>query len=142
MFPFLSFHLSFRRSETALLVLRRRHLFCTELLLNEIRMASTTLNRVSENLIAAGCSRAVLATACGLKPSTLSAAYNGTVNLGGHREAELLTASHRILDAANALRPLSLPSDANSVATLVNRLQDGSLTPERIRQAVQVLFEQ
>jgi hypothetical protein len=112
-----------------------------QILFKELRMASTILNRVSENLNAAGCSRAILATVCGLKASTLSAAYAGVVNLG-HREADLLTASHRILDGANALRPLPLPSDAASVAVLVNRLTDGTLTPEKIRETVQVLFEQ
>jgi len=103
-------------------------------------MASTILNRVSENLRAAGCSRGVLAAVCGLKASTLSSAYTGVVVLG-HREAELLTASHRILDAATALKPLPLPDDAESVAVLVNRLTDGTLTTERIRQVVSELFE-
>ena len=105
-------------------------------------MASTTLNRIAENLNAARCSRGVLAAVVGMKASTLSAAYTGIVNLGGVREAELLTASHRILDAANALRPLPLPSDAASVAVLVNRLTDGTLTTDQIRETVQVLFEQ
>lgn len=104
-------------------------------------MTSTTLNRVSENLIAAGCSRAILATVCGLKPSTLSAAYNGTVNLGGTREAELLTASHRLLDLRTALSPLEMPKDANQLRVLVNRLQDGTLIVDEIREMVARLFE-
>jgi hypothetical protein len=103
-------------------------------------MASTILNRVAENLNAAGCSRAILATVCGMKPSTLSAAYTGVVNLG-HREAELLTASYRILEAAKALEPLPLPSDAASVGVLVNRLTDGTLATETIRETVQILFQ-
>jgi hypothetical protein len=105
-------------------------------------MASTTLNRVAENLHAAKCSRGILATVVGMKASTLSAAYSGIVVLGGPREADLLTISHRILDAANALRPLPLPADAASVAVLVNRLTDGTLTTEKIRETVQVLFQQ
>ncbi len=105
-------------------------------------MASTILNRVAEYLRAAGCSRAILATVCGLKASTLSAAYTGVVVLGGPRESELLTASHRILDAANALHPLPLPEDAASVAVLVSKLTDGTLTAEKIRETVSILFEQ
>jgi len=114
--------------------------FCADSLFKELRMPSTILNRVAENLNAAGCSRAILATVCGLKPSTLSAAYTGVVNLG-HREADLLKASHSVLDAANALRPLPLPSDAASVAVLVNRLSDGTLTTDKIRDMVSNLFE-
>jgi hypothetical protein len=110
-------------------------------LFKELQMVSTVLNRVAENLRAAGCSRGILATICGLKPSTLSAAYTGVVNLG-HREADLLTVSHRILDAANALRPLPLPSDAASVGVLVNRLTDGTLTTDVIRETVAILFQQ
>jgi hypothetical protein len=103
-------------------------------------MASTILNRVSDNLLAAGVSRAVLATVCGVKPPTLAAAYAGTVVLGGHREAELLTVSHRILDAATACKPFDLPRDAASVAVLVNRLRDGTLTIDEICEKVSSLF--
>ncbi len=103
-------------------------------------MVSTVLNRVADNLRAAGCSRGILATICEIKPSTLSAAYTGVVNLG-HRETELLTASYRILEAAKALEPLPLPADAASVGVLVNRLTDGTLTTDQIREVVQVLFQ-
>jgi hypothetical protein len=111
----------------------------SEKLFNE--MASITLNRVSENLIAAGVSRAVLATICDVKPPTLSAAYKGTASIGSVKEAELLSASHRLLDLRAALQPLSLPEDATALRVLVNRLQDGVLSEETIRAAVQVLFQ-
>jgi len=105
-------------------------------------MASVTLARIDENLRAAGVSRAVFSTVCGVKPSTLSAAYNSVINLGGPREAELLTASHRILDLSIALRPFEIPKDASAVTVLVNRLMDGTLTAEKIRETVSSLFEQ
>ena len=104
-------------------------------------MASVTLARIDENLRAAGLSRATFALVCGLKPSTLSAAYNSIVNLGGPREAEMLTLSHLLLSARTACEPFALPGDANMVRVLVNRLQDGTLTTEKIREMVSSLFE-
>ncbi len=106
-------------------------------------MASTILNRVSENLIAAGVSRAIFAVICNLKPPTLSAAYNGTVFLGGPREVELLTVSHRVLELSNALRPeFEVPKNAVHVKVLVDKLTDGTLRVEKIREAVSVVFVQ
>jgi hypothetical protein len=106
-----------------------------------MKVISVTLARTDENLRAAGCSRAVLATVCGMKASTLSAAYAGTVSLGGPREAELLTVSHRLLDLRTALSPLEPPRNAAQLKILVDRLQDGVLTTEQIREAVSRLFE-
>jgi hypothetical protein len=78
----------------------------------------------------------------GVKPSTLSAAYNGIMNLGGPREAQLLTASFRLAELRTACEPFALPSNAGMVRVLVNRLQDGTLTAEKIREIVSSLFEQ
>jgi hypothetical protein len=105
-------------------------------------MASITLARIDENLRAAGLSRAAFAAVCGLKPSTLSAAYNSIVNLGGPREAEMLSLSHLLLSARTACEPFALPADANMVRVLVNRLMDGTLAVEKIRETVSSLFEQ
>ena len=105
-------------------------------------MVSVTLARIDENVRAAGISRAAFAIVCGVKPSTLSAAYNSIVNLGGPREAELLTASYRLVELRAACEPFALPPNANMVRVLVERLQDGTLTTERIRQMVSSLFEQ
>jgi len=104
-------------------------------------MASVTLARIDENVRAAGISRAAFAIVCGVKPSTLSAAYNSIVNLGGPREAELLTASYRLVELRSACEPFALPSNANMVRVLVNRLQDGTLSVEAIREMVSSLFE-
>lgn len=103
-------------------------------------MISTLLARADENLRAAGVSRAVLAVVVGMKPSSLSAAFNGVVNLG-HREGEVLTASHRILDAAIGCQPFLLPKDAQAVKVLVTKLADGALTTDQIRERVAFLFE-
>ncbi len=105
-------------------------------------MASVTLARIDENVRAAGISRAAFAIVGEVKPSTLSAAYNGIINLGGPREAELLTASYRLVELRTALEPFALPSNASVVKVLVEKLQDGTLTTERIRQMVSSLFEE
>src|SRR5260370_10516817 len=105
-------------------------------------MASVTLGRIDENVRAAGLSRAAFAIVCGVKPSTLSAAYNSIVNLGGPREAELLTVSYRLVELRTACEPFTLPPNTNMVRVLVQRLQGGTLTTERIRQMVSRLFEQ
>ncbi len=105
-------------------------------------MASVTLARIDENVRAAGLSRAAFAIVCGVKPSTLSAAYNSIVNLGGPREAELLTVSYRLVELRTACEPFTLPPNTNMVRVLVQRLQGGTLTTERIRQMVSSLFEQ
>ena len=68
-------------------------------------MASVTLARIDENVRTAGLSRGNFALICGLKPSTLSAAYNSVVNLGGPREAELLTVSYRLVELREACKP-------------------------------------
>src|SRR6266852_1587802 len=104
-------------------------------------MASVTLARIDENLRAAGVSRGVFAIICGLKHSTLSAAYQSVVNLGGPREDELLTVSHRLLDLSTSLEPFALPSNADMVRVLVEKLQDGRLTKDEIREKVSSLFE-
>jgi hypothetical protein len=104
-------------------------------------MASVTLARIDENLRAAGISRAAFATICDLKASTLSAAFQSIVNLGGAREAEMLTVSYRLAELRTACEPFTLPPNANMVRVLVNRLQDGTLTQEKIRAAVSSLFE-
>lgn len=104
-------------------------------------MASVTLARIDENVRAAGISRAAFAIVCGVKPSTLSAAYNSIVNLSGPREAELLTASYRLVELRAACEPFALPSNANMVRVLVEKIQDGRLTPEKIREIVSSLFE-
>jgi hypothetical protein len=104
-------------------------------------MASVILARIDENLRAAGLSRATFALVCGLKPSTLSAAYNSVVNLGGPREAELLTVSYRLVELREACKPFALPSDAGMVRQLVGRVLDGEVTAEKIREIVSSLFE-
>jgi len=106
-----------------------------------MKMASVTLNRIDENRITAGLSRANLALVCGVKPSTLAAAHNGIVNLGGHREAELLTVSFRLVELREACKPFALPSDANMVRQLVERVMGGEVTMEQIRERISSLFE-
>src|SRR6266481_9868648 len=105
-------------------------------------MTSTTLARIDENVRAAGISRAAFAIVCGVKPSTLSAAYNSIVNLGGPREAELLTASYRLVELHAACAPFSLPSNASMLRVLLEKIQDGRLSAEEIRRMVSSLFEQ
>src|SRR6266403_586418 len=104
-------------------------------------MVSVTLARIDENVRAAGISRAAFAIVCGVKPSTLSAAYNSIVNLGGPREAELLTASFRLVELREACKPFPLPSEAGMVRQLVGRVLDGEVTTEKIREIVSSLFE-
>ncbi len=104
-------------------------------------MASVTLARIDENVRTAGLSRGNFALICGLKPSTLSAAYNSIVNLGGPREAELLTISFRLVELREACKPFALPSDANMVRQLVERV-GGAVTMEQIRETISSLFEE
>src|SRR5437899_399339 len=99
-------------------------------------MASVTLARIDENVRTAGLSRANFALVCGVKPSTLSAAYNSIVNLGGRREAELLTVSFRLVELREACKPFALPSDASMVGQLVERVMSGEVTMEQIRETV------
>jgi len=105
-------------------------------------MASVTLARIDENLRAARVSRATFAVVVRVKPSTLSAAYNSIINLGGPREAELLTASYRLVELRAACEPFALPPNANMVRVLVEKIQDGRLSAEEIREVVSRLFEQ
>src|SRR5258708_34866113 len=105
-------------------------------------MASVTLAKVDENVRAAGLSRANFALVLGLKPSTLAAAFNSIMNLGGPREAELLTVSFRLAALRDACLPFALPSDAGMVRVLVEKLQDGTLTVEMIREKISSLFQQ
>lgn len=92
-------------------------------------MVSLTLNRVAENMNAAGVSRAVLAYVVGMKAPTLSAAFQATVSLGAIRESELLTASHKILSISVSLRPFEL-KDAGTMKLLVDKMTDGVLTED------------
>jgi hypothetical protein len=106
----------------------------------DTKLASITLTKVDQNLRAAGCTRGLFALVCNLKPSTFSAMFSGVVNLGGEREAELLTVSHRLVELREACEPFALPSDADAVRVLVQRFSEGSLTTEMIRAAVATLF--
>src|SRR5690348_5112318 len=104
-------------------------------------MASVTLSRIDENVRTAGLSRANFALVCGVKPSTLAAAYNNIVNLGGPREAELLTISFRLVELREACTPFALPSDANRLRQLVHRVMDGAMTVNEVRETISSLFE-
>lgn len=104
-------------------------------------MISTTLARFKENLLAADVSHATAATLCGLKPSTLSSAFREITNLGGPKEAQLLTISFRLLELREALKPLGMPESVGDLEFLLDRMKNGSITPERIRETVSGLFE-
>ncbi len=104
-------------------------------------MISATLARFKENLLAAGVSHATAATLCGLKPSTLGSAFREIMTLPSLKESELLTVSFRLLELREALKPLSLPESISDLKQLLARLEDGSITPEKIREAVSILFE-
>src|SRR6266481_8653938 len=104
-------------------------------------MASVTLNRIDENLRTAELSRANFALVCGVKPTSLQSAFNGLMNLGGPREAELLTVSFRLVELREAVKPFSLPNDTNVVRQFVDRLMSGEVTMEQIREKISSLFE-
>jgi hypothetical protein len=104
-------------------------------------MISTTLARFKENLLAAGFSHATAATLCNLKPSTLSSAFREIMKLESTKEAELLTISFRLLELREALKPLGMPESVGDLKQLLDRIQDGSITPEKIRETVSSLFE-
>jgi len=63
------------------------------------------------------------------------------MNLGGPRESQLLTMSFRLVEMREACKPFALPSDANMVRQLVERLMRGELTAEMIRERISSLFE-
>jgi hypothetical protein len=104
-------------------------------------MISTTLARFKENLLAAGVSHATAATLVGLKPSTLSSAFREIMNLGGPKEAELLTTSFRLLELREALKPLGMPESVGDLEHLLDRMKDGSTSPEKIRETISSLYE-
>jgi hypothetical protein len=103
-------------------------------------MISTSLARFRENMTAAGISQATGATLCGLKPSTLSSAFREIMSLGGLKEAELMTCSFRLLELREAMKPLDLPQSIGALEKLLERLTDGSITPDTIRTAVDTIF--
>jgi hypothetical protein len=105
-------------------------------------MISTTLANFRENLLTAGVSHATAATLCGLKPSTLSSAFREIMRLDSTKEAELLTVSYRLVKLRNALKPLTLPESAGDLRQLLNNLEDGLITPETIKEAVSLIFQQ
>jgi hypothetical protein len=105
-------------------------------------MISATLARFRENLLAAGVSHATAATLCGLKPSTLSSAFREIMQLESTKEAELLTISFRLLELREALKPLGMPESVGDLEQLLNRMKDGSITPEKVRETVSLIFEQ
>ena len=103
-------------------------------------MISISLAKFRENLLAADVSHATAATLCGLKPSTLSSAFREIMNLGGPKEAELLTVSFRLLELREALTPLGMPESVGVLEHLLARMKNGSITPEKIRETVDSLF--
>jgi hypothetical protein len=103
-------------------------------------MVSTTLQRIDENLRAAGCSRALFSMVARVKPPTFGAAFQGLTNLGAEKEAALLTLSYRVREAAEACAPFSLPTNAEKLRVLIDRLMDETLTVEEIKEKVSSLF--
>jgi hypothetical protein len=105
-------------------------------------MASLTLSRAKQNMADANVPMATLALVCGLRPTSLSSAFRGVMNLPSTTEARLFSASCRVLEITQALSPLLPPNDANELGRLLVQLEDGHISLEDIRAAVKRLFGQ
>jgi len=103
-------------------------------------MISATLTRTRSNLQAAGIPESALATLCGYKPSTLSAAFREIAQLKSTDEAVLLTASCRLSELSDAFYPLALPKSVGVLKHLLTRLESGELTLDQVRGSVTAIF--
>jgi hypothetical protein len=104
-------------------------------------MISTTLARARENLRIANVPHAAAALLVDLRPSTLTSAFREASRLDSRTEARLLTVSARLVELRESFAPFGLPEDSSSLQRLVDRMLDGSLTQERIREVVSNLLQ-
>lgn len=106
------------------------------------KLVSITLNKAKQNMAEANVPMATLALICGLRPTTLSSAYREVMTLPSTTEARLLTVACRLLDLHEVLSPLRLPDGHEDLGRLIAQLEDGHVSLEEIRAAVQRVFGQ
>jgi len=105
-------------------------------------LVSITLNKAKQNMAEANVPMATLALICGLRPTTLSSAYREVMTLPSTTETRLLTVACRLLDLREVLSPLRLPDGHEDLGRLIAQLEDGHVSLEEIRAAVQRVFGQ
>jgi hypothetical protein len=99
-------------------------------------MASITLNRAKQNMADASVPMATLAQIAGLRPTSMSSVFRGTMTLDSNEELRLFTLSCRVLELKIALDPVRLPDDWRDVAKMVAALEDQRVSLDEIRAAV------
>jgi len=87
-----------------------------------VSTTSTQLNRIRQRLDDLDLAVGTFARACGFSPSALSQAMRGSMNLTGESEAALATASARLTEIAVAIRPLSLPPNADDLRVILEHV--------------------
>src|SRR6266478_2595272 len=86
-------------------------------------------------------SASFLAALAGIPQSRLSLALNGTRSLGAEEGERLKDLTVKLIELRDAcgIFPLAL-HNAKAVRRLLDRMDERSITPEQVRDAVQVLF--
>ena len=87
-----------------------------------------------------GVSGNMLAVLCGISPALLSSAARGLKPLSGDKELALTKMSLLLVEISGAIAPLRLPNDADSLANLVEFVEDNQIDASRIRSALNSVF--
>lgn len=101
---------------------------------------SPHITRSIERVQSIGISAATLATLCGISPAALSNAARGVKNLGGKTEETLTTTSVLLVEVAQSVTPLVLPSDAANLSRLLQYVRDNQISPDAIKTAISSAF--
>jgi hypothetical protein len=88
-----------------------------------------------EGLSAAGLSRLV-----GVSPSTMSAAFRGLTRLTDEKLELCASVTLRIISLQDALRPCRLPSDVDSLAALLEFVEQNGISDDDVREAIGKVF--
>jgi hypothetical protein len=105
-------------------------------------MASLTLEKFRATCQSAGVPMSSVAQVVGVKPTSLSSALRDVMNLGGEKEARLMTVALRLSELQVALFPLQLPDNPEALKILVNGLESGRVSLDGIREFVSKLLDQ
>lgn len=103
-------------------------------------IVSPQIQRTKSRLDALGISAAVLCAVCGVSPSQFSNAVRGLKALDSQVEHKLAVMSLRLLELAENVQPLRLPTDAASLSRLLAYVEEHQISSEQIRFSLLSLF--
>ena len=100
-------------------------------------------NRVRDRLQSLGATANFLAALSGIPATRISLATRGIQELRSEHATLLLELTARLIDIADAFRPLPISLvNPTEVRALLDHMDANNLTPESIRQIVTAIFKQ